>query len=169
MASSTLPSAAAIPRRLSLCACTPPRTGRSLCKGGALSLDGPTSKFFLRPGCFWATLTQLATCTSIIMLTREVNTALRTESFLTRHTPAPPHHSPLPLPATNHPSRTCHPPWTQPHPLKLWSFLKVRPHSLGSGQFFPHESSQEWLWRVSGCHAIVPLVQKGRKQWGTQG
>lgn len=55
---------------------------------------------------------------------------------------SPPHHLSLPLPAISHPSRICHPPWTHPHPLNLWPFLKVRPHSLGSGHFSPREAAK---------------------------
>lgn len=55
---------------------------------------------------------------------------------------SPPHHLSLPAPAINHPSRIHHPPWTHPHPLNLWPFLKVRPRSLGSGDFPPREAAK---------------------------
>ena len=133
----------------SLCVRTPPGAGDSLSKEGALSLAGHIRKFFLIRGCFWATLNQLATST---VLARVVNTALRTERALVS----------LPTPSPVTPS-SCnqspftdlpYPPWTHPHPLNLWPFLKVRPHSLGSGHFLPEKQPRmtlESFWSPNCC------------------
>lgn len=116
----------------SLWVCTPPGAGDSLSKEGALSLAGHIRKFFLMPGCFWATLNQLATST---LLARVVNTALRTERALVS----------LPTPSPVTPS-SCnqspftdlpYPPWTHPYPLNLWPFLKSEATFPGLWAFSP--------------------------------
>lgn len=122
-----------------LCVCTPPGAADSLPKEGALSLDGHIRKFFLIPGCFWATLDQLATST---VLAWEVNTALGTErALISLPTPSPV----TPTSCNQSPFTDLPPSLDTPPPSQPLAFLESEATFPRLWAFFPQRSSQEWI------------------------